>query len=77
MKFLINKLRSATRNYTTTILGIGVILSALGGAIARFFGEGEPPTLEEILAHKETILAGVGLILARDADKSSEQSGAK
>tara|TARA_R110000822_G_scaffold11698_6_gene42473 strand:- start:1359 stop:1655 length:297 start_codon:yes stop_codon:yes gene_type:complete len=74
MKFIIKKLRSIVRNYTTTIMGVGILLTALGKAITDTFS-GDVPSMAEIGEHQAAILAGVGLILARDADKSSEDSG--
>lgn len=76
LNFLIKKLRAVTVNYVTTILGVGVIMSACGSAITTIFTPGVPVDFSTLSEHKNEIMIGIGLIIARDADKSSKVSGA-
>lgn len=60
-------------SWKTTAAGIGAILGGLASIIAALTG-GEGGSIEGGIA---AILAGVGLLAARDNSKSSESVGAK
>jgi len=55
-------------NRNTTIAGIGSILVAVGGVLTALF-DGDPATLPDYATAVAAILAGVGLIMAKDAKK--------
>jgi streptomycin 6-kinase len=55
-------------NRNTTIAGIGSILVAVGGLLTAWF-DGDPATNADIATSVAAIVAGVGLILAKDAKK--------
>ena len=55
-------------NRNTTIAGIGSILVAVGGLLTAWF-DGDPATNADIATPVAAIVAGVGLILAKDAKK--------
>jgi hypothetical protein len=57
-------------NRNTTIAGIGAILVAVGAALKAFF-DGDAATTVDIATTLAAILAGVGLIMAKDANKTS------
>lgn len=60
-------------SWKTTVAGIGLILTALGIVAAGLGGDGSIDFGEAGAA----FMAGIGLLLARDNDKSSESAGAK
>jgi hypothetical protein len=60
-----------TKSWKTTAAGIGTILTAIGGLLMH--GEFNATTLSTAFA---AIITGIGLLTARDNDKSSEQVGA-
>ena len=60
------------KNFKTTLLGVGVILAAVGGAIKAAL-DGDPTTNADIPTIVASISAGFGLILAKDA-KSADDS---
>ena len=62
------------RSWKTTVSGVLTIVVAIGSAALGFMQTGALPDLGVLAA---AITAGVGLIVARDNDKSSEQVGAK
>ena len=65
--------RMKNRSWKTTLAGIGAILTALGiGATAI-----SEDRYEQLAAVIPGILAGIGLLAARDNDKTSEETGAK
>lgn len=64
------------KSWKTTTAGIGTILAALGAALSAQF-DADPLTVANWGAVITAITAGVGLILARDNDKSSEDAGVK
>jgi len=64
------------KSWKTTTAGIGTILGAIGYALAAQF-DTDPSTLPNWGGVIAAITSGVGLILARDNDKSSEQVGAR
>jgi hypothetical protein len=53
-------------NRNTTVAGIGSILVAVGAVLTALF-DGDPLTLPDYATAVAAILAGVGLILAKDA----------
>lgn len=57
----------------TTVAGIAAIVAAIAGA-ASAWANGQPVDYASALA---AIMAGIGLITARDANVSSEQQGIK
>lgn len=65
-----------TKSWKTSAAGIGAILVAIGSAITAMF-DGDPSTVADWGAVVAAIIAGIGLIAARDNDKSSETVGAK
>jgi hypothetical protein len=54
------------KNTKTTLAGVGAILVALGGALKAYF-DGDPTTNVDITATITAVSAGIGLILAKDA----------
>lgn len=63
-------------SWKTTVAGLGTILGAVGVALAAQF-DTNPITVPNWGTVITAITAGVGLILARDNDKSSEDVGTK
>lgn len=53
-------------NRNTTVAGIGAILVAIGGVLTAMF-DGDPATAADFPTAIAAIIAGVGLILAKDA----------
>lgn len=51
------------KNWKTTVAGIGAILVAVGSA-AKSFATGAPIDIPTVVA---SVMAGIGLILAKDA----------
>jgi len=78
IKFATRYLHPALANYKTTLAGLAMILHASlvivdqTVGIANGTAELSP---EQLMLAKAEILGGVGFIFARDADKSSQQSG--
>lgn len=56
------------RNRNTTMAGIGSILVALGALLTALF-DGDPSTAPDYATAVAAIVAGVGLIFAKDARK--------
>ena len=54
------------KNRNTTIAGIGSILVALGSLLTALF-DGDPQTLPDYATAVAAVVAGFGLILAKDA----------
>jgi hypothetical protein len=57
------------QNSKTTLAGIGAILVAVGGALKALF-DGDPTTNVDPTATVAAISAGIGLIMAKDAQKN-------
>ena len=64
------------KSWKTTLTGICAILVALAGA-ATLLLDGDAATNPNWTAVIAAVVAGVGLISARDNNKSSEDAGAK
>lgn len=56
-------------NKNTTLAGIGAILVAVGAAMKAYF-DGDAATSIDIAATVAALIAGVGLIFARDASNN-------
>ena len=56
-------------NKNTTIAGIGAILVAVGGVLVAWF-DGDATTAPDFATAIAAVVAGVGLIKARDAEKA-------
>jgi len=63
-------------SWRTTTAGIGAILIALGSALSAQF-DNDPATVPDWGSLIAAVVAGVGLLNARDNKVSSEQAGAK
>lgn len=63
------------KSWKTTAGGVAAILTAVGGALTLLF-DGKPETNPDWSAVIAAVMAGVGLIFARDNDKTSEQVNA-
>jgi CRISPR/Cas system-associated protein Cas5 (RAMP superfamily) len=61
-------------SWKTTITGILTIIVAVGGAALHYMQTGELPPIGTLIG---AIMAGVGLLTARDNDVTSEEAGAK
>lgn len=62
-------------SWKTTTAGIAAIVAALATAVGALF-DADPTTLPDWGAVAAAILAGIGLIAARDNDVTSEKAGA-
>jgi hypothetical protein len=60
-------------NRNTTVAGIGAILVAVGGVLAAMF-DGDVATQADFASAVAAIIAGVGLIFAKDAKKPEEKN---
>lgn len=58
-------------NRNTTVLGIGAVLTAVGGLLTAIF-DGDPSTLPDYTTAVAAVLAGVGLVFAKDAKKGGD-----
>jgi hypothetical protein len=65
-----------TPSWRTTVAGIGAILVAVGGALSATF-DNDPLTVADWTAVVASVIAGFGLLAARDNKVSSEKAGAK
>jgi drug/metabolite transporter (DMT)-like permease len=63
-------------SWRTTTAGIAAIVVALGTAVGALF-DADPLTLPDWGAVAAAVMAGVGLLAARDNGVTSEQAGAK
>lgn len=64
------------KSWKTTAAGIAAILTAVGSALTAFV-DNDPTTTLDVGATIAAIMAGIGLIMARDNNKSSEDVGAR
>jgi anti-sigma-K factor RskA len=63
------------KSWKTTLAGIAAIVAAVATAVSAQL-DNDPGTVPDWTMVIAMITAGVGLVLARDNDKSSEQVGA-
>ena len=61
-------------SWRTTAAGIGAILVAAGSAMSAHF-DNDPLTVADWGSVVAAVVAGIGLIMARDAKVSSQQEG--
>lgn len=70
-------MKSILTNWKTTLGGIGLLCGGIA-AVARTLSDGwQPGDMELITTAVGAVTGGFAMIFARDADKSSESSGAK
>lgn len=62
-------------SWKTTAAGIGTMAAAIGVAVTAMF-DNDPTTIADWGSVVAAIIAGIGLILARDNNVTSEQAGA-
>jgi anti-sigma-K factor RskA len=65
-----------TTSWKTTAAGVSAIVAAVAGALGLMF-DANPNTNPDWTAVIAAVTAGIGLIMARDNDKSSEDVSAK
>ena len=58
-------------NRNTTVLGIGAVLTAVGGILTAIF-DGDAATVPDYTTAVAAVLAGIGLVFARDAKKGGD-----
>ena len=63
-------------SWKTSAAGIGAILVAVGSALTAMF-DADPATIPDWGAVVAAVIAGIGLLAARDNNVSSETVGAK
>lgn len=63
-------------SWKTTTAGIAAIVAALATAVGALF-DADPVTMPDWGAVAAAVMAGIGLIAARDNGVTSEQAGAK
>jgi uncharacterized membrane protein YhiD involved in acid resistance len=64
------------KNWKTTGAGVAAILVAVSAALTAL-SDNDPATNIDFALLVSSVIAGVGLICARDGDKTSEAIGAK
>ena len=64
------------KSWKTTLAGVGAILAVIGAALNLYF-DGNPATNPDWSLVSAGVMAGFGLIFARDNNVSSEQAGLK
>jgi hypothetical protein len=64
------------KSWKTTAAGIAAIVAAVALAISHQF-DTDPATVADWSAVITALTAGIGLVLARDNDKTSERAGAR
>jgi drug/metabolite transporter (DMT)-like permease len=64
------------KSWKTTTAGIAAIVAALATAVGALF-DADPVTMPDWGAVAAAVMAGVGLIAARDNGVTSERAGAK
>lgn len=76
MSFLLKKILPYLINWKTTLLGISMVCGGIGSLAEHLHKatEGHPLSLEAFQLGGAAIIGGFGLIFARDADKSSQDS---
>jgi len=68
-------LSSGMKNPKTTIIAICAAVAAIAGAVTAIT-DGDPATNPDWAILAAVIATAIGLLFARDADKTSAQSGA-
>lgn len=63
-------------SWKTSAAGIGAVLVAAGSALTAMF-DADPTTVPDWGAVVAALIAGIGLLFARDNNVSSEAAGAK
>lgn len=63
-------------SWKTSAAGIGAILVAVGSALTAMF-DADPATIPDWGAVVAAVIAGIGLLAARDNGVTSEAAGAK
>lgn len=58
-------------NKNTTIAGVGAVLVAVGGILTAMF-DGDASTVPDWTTAVAAVMAGVGLIFAKDAKKEGQ-----
>ncbi len=61
-------------NYKTSSAGFILILGGVLTIVYTFAETGRAPTQAEMMAQITAIFGGIGLLMSRDADKSTEES---
>jgi len=76
MKLIFKFLSPYLTSWKTTLAGIGMVLSGASTIVHEVstLASGGTPDIEIISMAAGTVVGGVGLITARDANKSTEQS---
>ena len=76
MNYASKKLLPFLLNWKTTLAGVALILHGLGAVVDALLRvtDGVPLTMEGLQMATGEIIAGAGLIAARDANKSSQDS---
>jgi hypothetical protein len=64
------------KSWKTTLTGIAAILTAVGAALTAIF-DNNPNTTIDVAVTASAVMAGIGLIFARDNNVTSEDAGAK
>lgn len=64
------------KSWKTTVTGVAAILTAVGAALTALF-DSDPNTTLDVAVTASAVMAGIGLILARDNSVTSEEAGAK
>ena len=64
------------KSWKTTVTGIAAVLTAVGAALTALF-DNDPNTKLDVAVTASAIMAGIGLIFARDNNVSSEDAGVK
>lgn len=63
------------KNRNTTVAGIGAILVAVGSMLTALF-DGDASTVPDYASAVAAVIAGVGLILAKDAKEPKKEGDA-
>ena len=63
------------KSWKTTVAGVGSILTAVGNALSAMF-DGNDATNPDWALVAAAVMAGIGLISARDNKVTSEEAGA-
>lgn len=65
-------------NWKTTLAGVAAVVAAFASdAICDWIGITDPASREAVRVKIVAVIGGVGLLLSRDANVTSEASGAK